>query len=102
MIQSQNKLKSENNHFSSGWIIINKPINLSSFDVIRRLKKIFFLKRIGHAGTLDPLATGILAIAFGNATKTIPYLTSSKKEYRFSNVSENSVEKSIGFSTPTS
>ena len=84
MIHSQNKLKSENNHFSSGWIIINKPINLSSFDVIRRLKKIFFLKRIGHAGTLDPLATGILPIAFGNATKTIPYLTSSKKEYRFS------------------
>ena len=52
--------------------------------MIRKLKKIFSIKRIGHAGTLDPLATGILPIAFGSATKTIPYLVSSKKEYRFS------------------
>ena len=84
MIQSLVKLKSENNYFSSGWIFVNKPKNVSSFDVIRRLKKIFSIKRIGHAGTLDPLATGILPIAFGSATKTIPYLVSSKKEYRFS------------------
>ena len=84
MIQSQVKLKSENSYFSSGWIFVNKPKNVSSFDVIRQLKKIFSIKRIGHAGTLDPLATGILPIAFGSATKTIPYLVSSKKEYRFS------------------
>ena len=84
MIQSLTKVKSENSYFSSGWISVNKPINMSSFDVIRRLKKIFAIKRIGHAGTLDPLATGILPIAFGSATKTIPYLVSSKKEYRFS------------------
>ena len=84
MIQSLVKLKSENNYFSSGWIFVNKPKNVSSFDVIRKLKKIFSIKRIGHAGTLDPLATGILPIAFGSATKTIPYLVSSKKEYRFS------------------
>ncbi len=84
MIQSLVKLKSENSYFSSGWIFVNKPKNLSSFDVIRQLKKIFSIKRIGHAGTLDPLATGILPIAFGSATKTIPYLVSSKKEYRFS------------------
>ena len=84
MIQSLVKLKSENNYFSSGWIFVNKPKNVSSFDVIRQLKKIFSIKRIGHAGTLDPLATGILPIAFGSATKTIPYLVSSKKEYRFS------------------
>ncbi len=84
MIQSLFKLKSENNYFSSGWIFVNKPKNVSSFDVIRKLKKIFSIKRIGHAGTLDPLATGILPIAFGSATKTIPYLVSSKKEYRFS------------------
>ena len=44
---------------------------------------IFSLNKIGHAGTLDPLATGILPIAFGNATKTIPYLVSSRKKYRF-------------------
>ena len=84
MIQSQVKLKSENSYFSSGWIFVNKPKNVSSFDVIRKLKKIFSIKRIGHAGTLDPLATGILPIAFGSATKTIPYLVSSKKKYRFS------------------
>ena len=84
MIQSLVKLKSENSYFSSGWIFVNKPKNVSSFDVIRKLKKIFSIKRIGHAGTLDPLATGILPIAFGSATKTIPYLVSSKKEYRFS------------------
>ncbi len=84
MIQSLVKLKSENSYFSSGWIFVNKPKNVSSFDVIRQLKKIFSIKRIGHAGTLDPLATGILPIAFGSATKTIPYLVSSKKKYRFS------------------
>ena len=84
MIQPLVKIKSENNYFSSGWIFVNKPKNVSSFDVIRKLKKIFSIKRIGHAGTLDPLATGILPIAFGSATKTIPYLVSSKKEYRFS------------------
>ena len=84
MIQSLVKLKSENSYFSSGWIFVNKPKNVSSFDVIRQLKKIFSIKRIGHAGTLDPLATGILPIAFGSATKTIPYLVSSEKEYRFS------------------
>ena len=84
MIQSLVKIKSEKSYFSSGWIFVNKPKNVSSFDVIRQLKKIFSIKRIGHAGTLDPLATGILPIAFGSATKTIPYLVSSKKEYRFS------------------
>ena len=82
MIQSVSKIKSNNNFFSSGWICVNKPMNLSSFDVVRRLKKIFSLNKVGHAGTLDPLATGILPIAFGNATKTIPYLVSSKKKYR--------------------
>ena len=84
MIQSLTKVKSENSYFSSGWIFVNKPTNMSSFDVIRRLRKMFSIKRIGHAGTLDPLAKGILPIAFGSATKTIPYLVSSKKEYRFS------------------
>lgn len=83
MIQSLVKLKSENSYFSSGWIFVNKPKNVSSFDVIRQLKKIFSIKKIGHAGTLDPLATGILPIAFGSATKTIPYLVSSKKNIDF-------------------
>ena len=59
--------------------------------MIRQLKKIFSIKRIGHAGTLDPLATGILPIAFGSATKTIPYLVSSKKniDFQYHGVSES-------------
>ena len=83
MIQSLNKIRANNDFFSSGWICINKPINLSSFHVVRKLKEFFSLNKIGHAGTLDPLATGILPIAFGNATKTIPYLVTSRKKYRF-------------------
>ena len=71
-------------------IPVFKPLNWTSFDVVKKLrndyKKTFKIKKIkvGHAGTLDPLATGILPIAFGSATKTIPYLVSSKKEYRLS------------------
>ena len=84
MIQLSNKIKSNGDYFSSGWICINKPANMSSFDVVRKLRRILSIKKLGHAGTLDPLATGILPIAFGNATKTIPYLVSSKKKYRFS------------------
>ena len=84
MIQLSNKIKSNGDYFSSGWICINKPANMSSFDVVKKLRRILSIKKLGHAGTLDPLATGILPIAFGNATKTIPYLVSSKKKYRFS------------------
>ena len=84
MIQLSNKIKPNGDYFSSGWICINKAANMSSFDVVRKLRRILSIKKLGHAGTLDPLATGILPIAFGNATKTIPYLVSSKKKYRFS------------------
>ena len=61
-----------------GWIFIDKPKNVTSFQVIRRLKKILNLKKIGHSGTLDPLATGILAIAIGEATKSIHYFNQNK------------------------
>lgn len=64
--------------------IIDKPLWLTSYDVIRKLKKILSEKRIGHTGTLDPLATGILVIATGKSTKLIPYLEHRKKRYRFS------------------
>ena len=79
MTQAQSKVKSLDEFYSSGWMSINKPLEFSSFDVVRKLRKILSIKKIGHAGTLDPLATGILPIAFGCATKTIPYLVSSKK-----------------------
>ena len=65
-----------------GWIFLDKPKNITSFKVIKRLKKILGIKKIGHTGTLDPFATGILAIALGEATKSIRYL-SQDKAYKF-------------------
>lgn len=66
-----------------GWLIIDKPYELGSTSVVTRLKHIFHPTKIGHAGTLDPLATGVLPIAFGQATKTIPYVMDGKKTYTF-------------------
>ncbi|MBN9343246.1 MAG: tRNA pseudouridine(55) synthase TruB [Caedibacter sp. 38-128] len=66
-----------------GWIIIDKPLNMTSTDVVRAIKRKFPKTKVGHAGTLDPLATGVLPIALGEATKTIPYLSEQKKTYRF-------------------
>ena len=65
-----------------GWVFIDKPKNITSFKVIKRLKKILGIKKIGHTGTLDPFATGILAIALGEATKSIRYLNQDKV-YKF-------------------
>ena len=61
-----------------GWIFIDKPKEISSFEVIRKLRKILNIKKIGHAGTLDPFATGVLAVALGEATKSISYFNVSK------------------------
>ena len=61
-----------------GWIFIDKPKEISSFAVIRKLRKILNIKKIGHAGTLDPFATGVLAVALGEATKSIPYFNAHK------------------------
>ena len=83
MIQSLVKLKSENSYFSSGWIFVNKPKNVSSFDVIRQLKKIFSIKRDWSCRNIRSFSNRILPIAFGSATKTIPYLVSSKKNIDF-------------------
>ena len=66
----------------SGWIFIDKPKGKTSFDVIRYIKKILKIKKIGHSGTLDPIATGILGIGIGEATKSIPFF-SKIKEYKF-------------------
>ncbi|MDB9818237.1 tRNA pseudouridine(55) synthase TruB [Pelagibacterales bacterium] len=65
-----------------GWLFIDKPIGISSFSVIRKIRRILNIKKIGHAGTLDPFATGALGIAIGEATKSIDYI-SSIKEYEF-------------------
>ena len=66
-----------------GWLNVYKPLNISSFAVIRKLKKKFNIKKIGHGGTLDPLAEGILPIAIGKTTKLIPFINSYAKEYEF-------------------
>jgi tRNA pseudouridine55 synthase len=66
-----------------GWLIIDKPAGLTSTDVVNRVKRIFDAQKAGHGGTLDPLATGLLPIAFGAATKTVPYVMDGTKLYRF-------------------
>jgi len=66
-----------------GWINLYKPKNISSFKAINKIKKKFLLKKIGHAGTLDPLAKGILPVAIGKATKLISFVNNDMKKYYF-------------------
>ena len=66
-----------------GWINLYKPKNISSFLAIKKIKNKFNISKIGHAGTLDPLAEGILPVALGKATKLIPFLNSNLKNYIF-------------------
>ena len=66
-----------------GWLIIDKPQGLTSTDVVNKVRRGFDAQKAGHGGTLDPLATGILPIAFGHATKTVPYVMDGTKLYRF-------------------
>jgi len=67
----------------NGWLIIDKPPGLTSTDVVNKVKRGFDAQKAGHGGTLDPLATGVLPIAFGHATKTVPYVMDGTKLYRF-------------------
>lgn len=67
----------------SGWLVVDKPAGMSSNAVVNKVKWAFEAKKAGHAGTLDPLATGVLAVALGEATKTVPYITDALKAYRF-------------------
>src|SRR5512146_2221810 len=66
-----------------GWLIIDKPPGLTSTDVVNRVRRIFDAQKAGHGGTLDPLATGVLPVALGAATKTVPYVMDGTKLYRF-------------------
>jgi len=66
-----------------GWLIIDKPAGMTSTDVVNRVKRIFDAQKAGHGGTLDPLATGLLPVAFGAATKTVPYVMDGTKLYHF-------------------
>ncbi|MCK5041260.1 MAG: tRNA pseudouridine(55) synthase TruB [Sphingomonadales bacterium] len=67
-----------------GWLIIDKPEGITSTDVVRAVKRHFKPQKVGHAGTLDPLATGVLPIGMGEATKTMPYIVDQSKDYEFS------------------
>jgi len=66
-----------------GWVILDKPQGMTSTQAVRAVRRIFDAQKAGHAGTLDPMATGILAIALGEATKTVPYAMDADKTYRF-------------------
>ncbi|ODA66358.1 tRNA pseudouridine synthase B [Methyloligella halotolerans] len=66
-----------------GWLILDKPEGMTSSQAVGKLRYLFNAQKAGHAGTLDPLATGILPIGFGEATKTMPYVVDGTKAYRF-------------------
>ncbi|MAI49517.1 MAG: tRNA pseudouridine(55) synthase TruB [Rhodospirillaceae bacterium] len=66
-----------------GWVAVDKDIGFTSTQVVGRVRSIFDAQKAGHAGTLDPLATGVLPIALGEATKTVPYVMDGTKVYRF-------------------
>ncbi len=66
-----------------GWINLDKPVGVSSTQAVGRLKFLFNARKAGHAGTLDPLASGVLPVAFGEATKTVPIVQDGTKAYRF-------------------
>jgi tRNA pseudouridine55 synthase len=70
-------------HDVHGWVVVDKPIGMTSTHAVSQIKRLFKAKRVGHAGTLDPLASGCLPIALGEATKTVPFIVDGRKVYRF-------------------
>ena len=66
-----------------GWVVLDKPVGMTSTHAVSVVKRLFSAKRAGHAGTLDPLASGALPIALGEATKTVPFVMDGRKLYRF-------------------
>ena len=66
-----------------GWVVLDKPVGMTSTHAVAVVKRLFSAKRAGHAGTLDPLASGGLPIALGEATKTVPFVMDGRKRYRF-------------------
>ena len=67
----------------SGWLLVDKPPGITSTGVVNKVKWAFNAKKVGHAGTLDPDATGVLPVALGEATKIIPYIMDEIKSYQF-------------------
>ena len=67
----------------NGWVCLDKPLEMGSTDAVSKVRRLFNAQKAGHAGTLDPLASGILPIALGEATKTVPFMMDAEKVYRF-------------------
>jgi hypothetical protein len=78
--QSQRKREKRDVH---GWLVLDKPVGMTSTHAVSVVKRAFQAKRAGHAGTLDPLASGLLPIALGEATKTVPFVMDGRKTYSF-------------------
>jgi tRNA pseudouridine55 synthase len=78
--QIAKKIKKRDVH---GWVVLDKPVGMTSTHAVAVIKRLFAAKRAGHAGTLDPLASGSLPIALGEATKTVPFVVDSRKTYSF-------------------
>jgi tRNA pseudouridine55 synthase len=80
----------------NGWVCLDKPFEMGSTDAVTRVRRLFDAQKAGHAGTLDPLASGILPIALGEATKTVPFMMEAQKVYRFTinwGVSTDSIDR---------
>jgi len=67
----------------NGWLVVDKPSGMTSTDVVNRVRRLLDARKVGHGGTLDPLATGLLPLAFGEATKTVAWVMEGDKTYRF-------------------
>lgn len=76
-------MSSHYNQDINGWIVLDKPQGISSNQALRKIQYLLHAKKAGHIGTLDPFATGVLPLAFGEATKLVPYLEGTKKTYEF-------------------
>lgn len=79
-----------------GWVCLDKPFEMGSTEAVTRIRRLFDAQKAGHAGTLDPLASGVLPIALGEATKTVPFMMEAQKVYRFTinwGVSTDSVDR---------
>jgi tRNA pseudouridine55 synthase len=80
----------------NGWVCLDKPFEMGSTEAVTRIRRLFDAQKAGHAGTLDPLASGILPIALGEATKTVPFMMEAQKIYRFTihwGISTDSVDR---------
>jgi tRNA pseudouridine55 synthase len=77
------KVRAQARNDVHGWVVLDKPGGMTSTQAVSRLKRICNAMKAGHAGTLDPLATGVLPVAFGEATKTVPFVQDGEKAYRF-------------------